>query len=156
MSGAHISCRCADRSTPGDPALYEVACCCPRCGRCVLRRRNAKPAVIRASAATATGAAQGIHPAATRNLPAAAMRATSDRVESRRVICESYEGGLPLDCVTGRSWKRSCGGSSRTGSRPYPRQYPLTFQSRGPGEPANRELLQRDADTRPYASWHPE
>ena len=51
--------------------------------------------MIRASAATATGAAQGIHPAATRNLPAAAMRATSDRVESRRVICEPYEGGVP-------------------------------------------------------------
>ena len=33
----------------------------------------------------------------------------------------------PLACVTGRSWRRSCAGSSRTGSRLCPRQYLLTF-----------------------------
>ena|SRR5215204_1771464 len=69
---------------------YEVAVAAARIAADpgLLRRRSAKPAMIRASAATPTGAAQGIHPAATRNLPAAAMMATSDRVESRRVICE--------------------------------------------------------------------
>ena len=40
-------------------------------------------------AVTATGTAQGIQPAATRKLAAAAMIATSDKVESSRAICES-------------------------------------------------------------------
>src|SRR5829696_378538 len=75
---------------------YEVAAAAARvtADPGLLRRRSAKPAMIRASAATATGAVQGIHPAPTRNLPAAAMRATSDRVESRRVICEALNALL--------------------------------------------------------------
>jgi len=44
---------------------YEVAVAAARIAADpgLLRRRSAKPAMIRASAATATGAAQGIHPA---------------------------------------------------------------------------------------------
>ena len=72
-------------SVSAAPALYEVAAAAARvtADPGLLQRRSAKPAMIRASAATATGAAQGIHPAPTRNLPAAAMSARGAAVHKR-------------------------------------------------------------------------